>query len=226
MCRSFVGVVKNGKEKRREMMFTWFKLGIEDVRGFWGSGWAVKSQTVGKIWFNNRTTGGEGRCLVTVIFGDHVRARRVSSLKMEYINARFEGGYLRAGCNAVNAMPSMPLMLNAKTVHSRIRKSSDKSVGPVVATSCPLSRTTIPPQARLPKLLLKPEHIQTIHIPATRLALTVQHKRAHMPKRLAAALLATNKRAHNALVGPIQYCVDIGAAAPDLCVHIEVHEER
>jgi hypothetical protein len=127
---------------------------------------------------------------------------------MEYINARFKSGYLRAGYNAVNAMPSMPLMLNEKTVHSRIRKPSDKSVGPVVATSCPLSRTTIPPQA------------------ATRLALTVQHKRAHMPKRLAAALLATNKRAHNALVGPIQYCVDIGAAAPDMCVHIEVHEER
>jgi hypothetical protein len=116
-------------------------------------------------------------------------------------------------------------MLDAKNSHNRIRCLACESLSSIASTLRLLSRTAIPPQARQPKLFLQPRHIQAVNIPATRLALAVQHQRAHMPERLPTALLAAHKRAHNALLGPVQHCVDIGAAAPDLRMHVEVHEE-
>lgn len=86
-----------------------------------------------------------------------------------------------------------------------------------------LSSTTIPPLAHLHDLLLQARHIQPVDIPATRLALTMQHQRAHVSKDLAAVLIAAQERVDRAGIDPLSHEVQVGAAGADLRVHIDVH---
>jgi hypothetical protein len=44
-----------------------------------------------------------------------------------------------------------------------------------------------------------------------------------MSERLTAPLITAHERVHNALVVPLLHMMDIGAAAPNLCVHIKIH---
>jgi hypothetical protein len=104
---------------------------------------------------------------------------------------------------------------HAVTCHRNLRCMSVHSSGGAV-----------PPQTHLLELLLQARHVQACKIPATCMALAMQHQGAHMPKHLTAVLVAAQEGIQRAVIHPLPHQLWVDAPGADLGVQIQIHIQR